>query len=254
MSYLQKQFMPYLESYKLEQHGFKKPCFAYYDSNENLIIEYKEDYDPFLDEISCLSPLRQQVIEFFVEGGIVVDISKSCYYISVGTHNFKSESYDNYVDCEYDCCLKLIRDFSDYLNSEDWSMKLTPEQRESIERGLRDVKEGRVIPHEEVMRRAKEMLESKKLPVVISLEKTCDACPSQWQGNLEDGRMFYIRYRWGNFNAYVSKESTDKVLDAIKGDVLVSIDNYGDEFDGSMEDEVMFKIMESKLNFRYLSN
>lgn len=29
------------------------------------------------------------------------------------------------------------------------------------------------------------------------IEQTCFACPSQWEGETEDGHDFYIRYRWG---------------------------------------------------------
>lgn len=32
---------------------------------------------------------------------------------------------------------------------------------------------------------------------VLDLNKTCSACPSQWEGKTEDGRDFYARYRWG---------------------------------------------------------
>jgi len=30
---------------------------------------------------------------------------------------------------------------------------------------------------------------------IAALEQTCDACPSQWEGTLEDGTAFYVRYR-----------------------------------------------------------
>lgn len=33
--------------------------------------------------------------------------------------------------------------------------------------------------------------------IIEHLTQTCGACPSQWEGELEDGRMLYIRYRWG---------------------------------------------------------
>ena len=29
------------------------------------------------------------------------------------------------------------------------------------------------------------------------LTQTSDACPSQWDGELDDGTPVYIRYRWG---------------------------------------------------------
>lgn len=30
-----------------------------------------------------------------------------------------------------------------------------------------------------------------------TLEQTCGACPSQWEGKAETGEEIYIRYRWG---------------------------------------------------------
>lgn len=87
---------------------------------------------------------------------------------------------------------------------------------------------------------------------VVSLVKTCDFFPAQWEGHIKDGRMFYIRYRWGNFNAYLSKESTNQVQDAIRGELLLSIDNYGDDFDGELEDNTMMEILQSKLDFSSL--
>lgn len=66
-----------------------------------------------------------------------------------------------------------------------------------------------------------------------SLTKTCDACPSQWEGILKDGRHIYIRYRWGNLGI------------GIGATALAAIGNYeygidvGDEFDGSMTTEEM---------------
>ncbi len=48
------------------------------------------------------------------------------------------------------------------LKEKDWAMELTDEQKESIKRGLKDVEEGRVIPHEEVMKKIDKMFKSKK--------------------------------------------------------------------------------------------
>lgn len=33
--------------------------------------------------------------------------------------------------------------------------------------------------------------------VVEKLTQTCEACPSQWEGQLRNGECFYGRYRWG---------------------------------------------------------
>ena len=44
----------------------------------------------------------------------------------------------------------------------DWYDELTKEQKASIERGLEDVKAGRVTPHETVMSDIRQKIESKK--------------------------------------------------------------------------------------------
>jgi len=43
--------------------------------------------------------------------------------------------------------LKIIKDTD---SNEDWWNELSTEQRQGIERGLKDIDEGRVVPHEEV--------------------------------------------------------------------------------------------------------
>jgi hypothetical protein len=34
-------------------------------------------------------------------------------------------------------------------------------------------------------------------PAIIAIEKTCIACPAQWEGKVESGETFYVRYRHG---------------------------------------------------------
>jgi hypothetical protein len=51
---------------------------------------------------------------------------------------------DNNDTIEY---LKIIKDTD---SSDDWWNVLSTEQRKGIERGLKDIDEGRVVPHEEV--------------------------------------------------------------------------------------------------------
>ena len=48
-----------------------------------------------------------------------------------------------------------------------------------------------------------------------SIEQTCTACPSQWEGKLAGGRMFYVRYRWGILAVNISAKPTDDVMDAV---------------------------------------
>lgn len=35
------------------------------------------------------------------------------------------------------------------------------------------------------------------VPRVVTLAKTCGAFPAQWDGELDDGRVVYVRYRHG---------------------------------------------------------
>lgn len=48
---------------------------------------------------------------------------------------------------------------------------------------------------------------------------TCGACPSQWEGYLEDGRMFYIRFRWGWLSICVSENPTEQVHEAMENEI-----------------------------------
>ena len=70
---------------------------------------------------------------------------------------------------------------------------------------------------------------------VVELERTCPACPSQWEGKLEDGRMIYIRYRWGYLEVRVSKEPTDNVDEAVCGKEVFGT-GYGGQYDGEMSE------------------
>jgi hypothetical protein len=47
--------------------------------------------------------------------------------------------------------------------------------------------------------------------IVKHYTRTCTACPSQWEGTLEDGRSFYARYRWSSFGFGVGATLDDAV-------------------------------------------
>lgn len=80
---------------------------------------------------------------------------------------------------------------------------------------------------------------------VRNIEQTCVACPSQWEGNLIDGRMFYARYRWGVLSVELSKELTTDVYKAIGEDgELIYDEQLGDSYDGTLEQAELIKIME----------
>jgi len=71
---------------------------------------------------------------------------------------------------------------------------------------------------------------------IKKLEKTCEACPAQWEGTLEDGRTIYIRYRWSTLEVRVSKTKTNDIMEAVRGVTIFSEHIGGEEaLDGSLE-------------------
>lgn len=73
---------------------------------------------------------------------------------------------------------------------------------------------------------------------IVKIEKVCQACPSAWEGKLEDGRNFYCRYRWGSFSIRISEE--------VNGEENLEIfrESIGDEYDGVMNDSEMYELLE----------
>lgn len=69
---------------------------------------------------------------------------------------------------------------------------------------------------------------------VTELRKTCDACPSQWEGKTSDNRQIYIRYRWGNLAVSVSEPNDTEIWAAVEGKYVYQ-KQVGDGLDGVME-------------------
>jgi hypothetical protein len=71
-------------------------------------------------------------------------------------------------------------------------------------------------------------------PKVVALRQTSVACPSQWEGTLEDGRAVYVRYRYDWLSVGVGDDvdqavhsgSTDRALYA--GCVGAGLDGFMD--------------------------
>ena len=78
---------------------------------------------------------------------------------------------------------------------------------------------------------------------------TCSACPSQWEGKLEDGRAIYIRYRWGNLTASVSKEPTENLDEAVSGECIYD-EIIDDPKGGTLSTEEMLNYTK----FRFIGN
>lgn len=76
--------------------------------------------------------------------------------------------------------------------------------------------------------------ESAGQPKVVALRQTSVACPSQWEGTLEDGQAVYARYRYGWLSVGVGDDvdqavrsgSTDRALFA--GGVGAGLDGFLD--------------------------
>ncbi len=66
---------------------------------------------------------------------------------------------------------------------------------------------------------------------IASLKRTCIACPSQWEGVLEDSRPIYIRFRWGELSVRLGEiglgvESAIDAPDCFEWEADGGIDGY----------------------------
>lgn len=84
----------------------------------------------------------------------------NCYHCK--SKLLQQNPVDEFTQNEFECGLITIGDEESFAiieecsDNKDWYYKLTDEQRASIERGMKDAEEGRVITHEELQRKIKE--------------------------------------------------------------------------------------------------
>lgn len=76
------------------------------------------------------------------------------------------------------------------------------------------------------------------------IKQTCKNSPSQWDGELNDGREIYIRYRWGTIEVYVANMIGQKALD---GDCILD-KPIGDEYDGKIKFDAIYPMIMEALN------
>jgi hypothetical protein len=69
---------------------------------------------------------------------------------------------------------------------------------------------------------------------LVTLKKTCIACPSQWEGTLNDGRAIYARYRYGELSVGVGNDVNEAVRNGMSDQALYA-DHIGDGLDGFMD-------------------
>lgn len=71
----------------------------------------------------------------------------------MGHDALKLELIEWLVRLEDDEVIRYLKIVKDNEQDHDWWNTLTDEQKKGIERGLRDIDEGRTVPHEEVKQR-----------------------------------------------------------------------------------------------------
>ena len=86
------------------------------------------------------------------------------------------------------------------------------------------------------------------LAKVRTLALTCRGAPSQWEGRLDDGRMFYVRVRRGELEVRLSAEPTSDVMDAVRAAPSLELD-LSDPWASFMDEETMRAVTASVLDF-----
>ena len=90
-------------------------------------------------------------------------------------------------------------------------------------------------------------------PKIYAINRTCEACPSQWEltTDEDDGyRYVYVRYRWGHFTAGIadSEEEYWKNRDWESRSNLADM-RVGDKLDGCIDEKKMMELLKDKLDF-----
>lgn len=78
----------------------------------------------------------------------------------------------------------------------------------------------------------------------VALRQTCGGCPSQWEGETDDGREIYIRYRWGRLSLSVWPKG-----DPSKEE-FISEQDIGDPLDGHLDEDRMRARLAEYLEFK----
>jgi hypothetical protein len=75
---------------------------------------------------------------------------------------------------------------------------------------------------------------------ILNMYRTCTACPSQWEGKLDNGNYIYIRYRWGNL--FIGE---GKTLDEAIGAIIIR-ETIGESLDGFLSNEELLKELKKR--------
>jgi hypothetical protein len=83
---------------------------------------------------------------------------------------------------------------------------------------------------------------------VLTLTKTCLACPSQWEGTLDDGRVVYARFRHGHLGVGIGDTVKAAVDNAMSDQALYDAE-LSDGLDGFMDFEELKGHLRGLLDF-----
>lgn len=82
--------------------------------------------------------------------------------------------------------------------------------------------------------------------VLASLEKTTYACPTQYEGKLVDGRVVYMRYRWGKLSVRVAGQEADLFTSK---DTVIYCETIGEEMAGVLDNEELIEKLSHLFDF-----
>lgn len=84
-----------------------------------------------------------------------------------------------------------------------------------------------------------------KILRVVKYKQLCAYCPSLWEGALEDGQVFYVRYRYGTFRLHIYPPRLEGLRDP------AICESVGDALGGIMPEEEMKYRVREYLDFSY---
>lgn len=82
---------------------------------------------------------------------------------------------------------------------------------------------------------------------VKHIERTCDACPTQYEGEFEDGDRLYIRYRWGELSVMKYAPNEPSGLMLAKNELFAA--QVGEGLDGTMSDAELIGLVADVVTF-----
>lgn len=83
---------------------------------------------------------------------------------------------------------------------------------------------------------------------VVRIEQTALACPTQFKGVLEDGRLIYFSYRGGELHLGIGRTEADVLKD------MRFLVQLGSEYDGALEYEELKRVFAGQIVFPYGCN